>query len=330
MKLPEHSQDPFAPLRELRSPAATKAIRERVLERVASVSLWGQLRSVAAEALIVGIAATAILRISASVPHSLTTSEPAVLKPNAVSVPTAIQLAKLEIVSHKASGVSLLSAGISSTDLANETLRISSVTSTPPASIEPAVYVPAKISMLALQPMNIPADIHLSFMTSWFASVSGGAMFSELRILAERGEIGFKDGWKTVALAYMNANGAADIRGELLHHPGLTAPFLSKEGEQQFSLLFGANTHVGNFEFRSMVGPSYLYSSSQNYAPASGIATAPAMSAGFGVSAEASVFYSLNSSFQGGITGITSYGSSILNLRQASGLFASFNYCFGQ
>ena len=329
MKLPEHPHDPLAPLRELRSPIGTRAIRERVLEQVAVAPLWRQLRTVAAEALVVGVAAIAVLRLSVpstgsrmgsahlalsqnAEPRSImASSEPAPLRESRV----VSRAARTSLAAHASEGPVTIFGAIAP--------RL-------PNAIEPAAYTPLKASMQPLRSLCTWDNSSAAPKASWFAAVSGGAMFSELRILAERGEVGLEDGWKTMALSYTNANGAADIHGVLLHHPGLTTPFLSKEGAQQYSLLLGANLHVGEFEFRALAGPTYLYASSQNYDPAIGGATAPTTRSGLGVSAEASVLYSLNSSVEAGVTSIASYGASVFNVRQTSGLFASFNYRFGQ
>ncbi len=337
MNIPDHLQDPLASLRELRSPVSANAIRERVLERVAAISLWSQLRSVMAEALVVGVvAATVLLNMAGPSAHDVPNSSHLTYRPdlsgqiaaNFTSSPVVTQTQVPVAASRIARASDQALASFAALELPSRNLQ-------PTSSILQPLSLNLQPSSLILQPSSLilhpsAPEMKVAASNHWFACVSGGATFSELRIMAERGELGFQDGWKTIAVSFTNSNGSRDIHDELVHHPGLTAPFLSNESEQQYSLLLGGTTDFGPVEVRALAGPAYLYSSSSYYAPATGADGAPVSAGALGVSAEVSAFYNISREFQAGITGITCYTPQAPNLRRASGLFVSFNYRFGQ
>ncbi|HZK75927.1 MAG TPA: hypothetical protein VFD13_03380 [Candidatus Kapabacteria bacterium] len=330
MKFPlsYHPNDELAPLRELRSPLTTSAIRERVLERAAQPALWGQLRNILAECLVVGVAGAALLKMAGPVEVHYTSQ-----------------------ATHRSYGT-YRSDG---TDRTNEVATAHTIgsfnsTTTPPergnainsdahnsvvarpvainntTEISPS-FTPHPSSFI-LQPSAFilhPSSFILPPSPIWFASASGGAIFSQIRMTGERGKIGFEDGWKTIALSYTSGAGSRDLRDELNHHSGATAPLLSKERDQEFSLLLGATTQAGPIGLRAMAGPAYLSSSSTYYSFFTGTTGAPISLQGFGAAAEISVLYPLNSSFEIAIDATANY----LPRHFTSGLFASLEYRLG-
>ncbi|MFI5202391.1 MAG: hypothetical protein ACHQNE_08385, partial [Candidatus Kapaibacterium sp.] len=331
--------DEFAPLRELRSPLSTSAIRERVLERAAAPALWGQFRNILAEFLVVGVAGAAVFLLAA---------------PGARQglLPLAYRAANSFVAPHVTDGTN----GSDGTNEKNgQSEKISSLRSSQPGIAKDIpialvnVAAPSEAppilhsSSFDPQPSSIilrasslrqaqgrlfnpqPSSFSLQPSSVWFVSASGGAIFSQIRMMGERGEIGVQDGWKTIALSYTSGDGSRDLRDEIAHHSGLTAPLLSKEHNQDFSLLFGATVPVGSFELRAMAGPAYFSSSSAYFNPVTGTTAAPVSLQGFGAAAEVSALYQWNSSFEIGVNGIANY----LPRQFTSGLFATLQYRFG-
>lgn len=318
--------DELAPLRELRSPHSTSAIRERVLERAASSALWGQLKDILAEVLMVGVAGVGVFLIGGPVAEhrSLHGTPESYETYQADRTDRSNQMATLSganavgVFHHKAhrakaGAFPASNLAIKPIPLSNHTLIPQTFPSLPSLFLHPSSFI------------RHPSSLSLPSSPIWFASVSGGAIFSRLRILGERGEIGFEDGWKTIAFSYMSGDGSRDLRDAIAHHSGSTAILLSRERNQEFSMLLGAAVQAGPFELRAMAGPAYLSSSSVYFNPATGTTAAPVSLQGFGVAAEASAIYQLNSSFEIAINGTANY----LPRQFTSGLFASLEYRFG-
>ncbi|HET6401536.1 MAG TPA: hypothetical protein VFH95_09075 [Candidatus Kapabacteria bacterium] len=330
------SVDELGPLRELRSPLSVSAIRERVLERSAQPALWGQLRNILAEFVVVGVACAAVFQLAGPVArHGVPLAAYQVANPFiATHVSDGTNGSdrangkngvwwKISIVRSSQPGIakdipiSLVNAAAPSE--APLILHYSPINPPPSSSfLHPSSFYPS-VSFLH------PSSFSLQPSPVWFASASGGAVFSHLRMMGERGEIGFQDGWKTIAVSYTSGDGSRDLRDEIAHHSGLTAPLVSKEHNQELSLLLGATMPAGPIGLRAMAGPAYLSSSSAYFNPATGTTGAPVSLQGFGATAEVSALYQWNSSFEIGVNGIANY----LPRQFTSGLFASLEYRFG-
>ncbi len=350
MKLPFSNASPergatdeLGPLRELRSPLSMSAIRERVLERAAAPALapalWGQFRNILAEFLVIGVAGAALLKIAGpavqqDLPHG---THPSYATARISEAATRIGANGIGPFDGKKGEREKISIFRSSTPVIAKDIPVALVNAVAP-SAAPLIFHSS--TTLNLHPSSFkiqtssfsvrPSSFSVAASPVWFASASSGAIFSRIRILGERGEIGFQDGWKTVALSYMTADGSRDLRDELIHHPGMTAPLLSKEHDQEISLLIGATAQAGPFELRAMAGPAYLSSSSAYFSPLSGTTGAPASfqgapSAMLGAAAEISALYAFNSSIDAGIAETANYRSGSLT----DGLFASIEYRFG-
>ncbi len=347
--------DGLSPLRELRSPFSTGAIRARVLARTATKSLPLQLKVVLAEALVVGVAGVSVLNIAGPVPGvrdlgtefrvpvsgvRTTDLEPqtSVLGPRisgSIQRDSGLQTTVISSFVHRNARDERSSAGTYSNEHASGRLKAMDPGYYP---VEVAFVQPVAIKSIAMPtplhtaPYDLPQgelrsdglEIEPSEAT-WFTSVCGGAVFSQTRMMGERAEIGIEQGWKTLAIAYATSEDSRDVKDELLHHPGLTAPLLSRAGNQEFSILFGACTKAGPLEFRAMAGPAYLFASSAYYNYATGTTGTPAVLRGIGGAAEAAVFYHLNTFVDGGLMGTANYVSH----QFTAGLYGSLDIHFG-
>jgi len=326
MKFPfsEYLVDELGPLRELRSPFSTSAIRGHMLERMASASLWGQWRNILAEFLVASVAGLAVLNMAGP-----------------VELHYAIRPIEVHRTAWKNGTVKMTEIEKSYNMRANRTNRVANHTvldEKPLYSIKLDESVPifsgftlrtesigltrANDYFYPLQ--NIRYQAPNIYSSLWFASASGGMIFSQIRMMGEHAEIGFRDEWKTIALSYSRGDGTRDLRDEIAHHPGSTVPILSKESAREFSILMGAAFQEGPLELRAMAGPVFHSSSYAYYTISTGVTSTPSSLQSFGAAAEISALYPMNSSFGIGIACTANYQS-----RQfTGGLFASIEYQF--
>lgn len=311
--------DELGPLRELRSPLSTSAIRERVLERAAAPPLWGQLKNMLAECLVVGVAGAALLKIAGPMELHYASQT---IHPSDRTHWTAWTNGTNDVArSHSARANRIIpnEAPVYAMALNNSPFVLSKSTfRTEPIALRNTVDHLNPILDTRYSPSTTISPI-------WFASASGGAIFSHIRMMGERGELGFEDGWKTVALSYASGDGSRDLRDIIAHHLSSTTPILSKERDQEFSLLFGARAQAGPIELRAMAGPAYLSHSSIYFNLLTGTTGAPVSLQGFGVGTEISACYQSTNSFGIGISCTANY----LPRQFTSAIFATLEYRFG-
>ncbi len=314
-------EDIFHPLRELRSPISIASIKSIVFDRAGNFSLWSQFRGLLGEFLALGILAAVAVNFSGF-------RSPVV---SGRSLPT-VSKSIGESIGNKSSSENYT---IIQSPHFPETHTLASAAT--PSNILPSNSTGCMVPVIPAraeerEPITLQANaknIHLSTAFSnpptspdvkWYSTVSGGAIFSHLRMVGEYAEIGIESGWNTFAIALTNASGSRD-RHDILIHRSTASSLLFSESDQTLTLMVGANYPIGPLSCKAAMGPAYLFSSSKFIDSVTGVTGSSSVHNRLGIAAELSAFYPVSDFFQAGVTGISSYG----NNQFTGGILLSIN-----
>ncbi|MDP4200125.1 MAG: hypothetical protein Q8922_12180 [Bacteroidota bacterium] len=316
-RMPQRSEEGFdyiQPLRALHSPLGVERIREFVLDRASTASFWFTIRA-AFRGLFaewVALGTIAICMVSAGIAPS-TGSYPA-SNPTG-RVPTG--------VAHASRGIPMVPmscpvGGIAPTRkprfvaVANQPTLIGEATiaaMTLPEESDSIIAAPPSEPACTKSPTCAALSSKINYRempsTSLFARFDGGFLFKEFHMTTEGAELGMIDGWKMFAIEARLGTGHRDNRDSALHHLADGSVRLS-ETELQFGIQAGATTQLGNFVLSAMLGPSYWVTTSIILDPTAHTQST-IQSRRAGLSAEASIAYSLTTSLQAGVASLTSY-----------------------
>jgi hypothetical protein len=309
----------FLPLRSLNSPLSVERIRAVVAERVAAVSFWTSLRGLIFEWIALGTLALCVSSLSTR--SVRVAAGPASNHAGLVSHGASAEPARTVVQS-----ATLASRRALATASTPRLFAIVALPATLPAGEVEAPSLPAIHSAEGrITPVATIADVSPKLdpaaglrsatfrpddktHVSLFARMDAGFLFQDFRMTSEGAQIGLTDGWKTIAIEARIANSRRDLHDLLLHHSS-NEPLRWSETEQQIGLQLGIEQHFGSVSARATMGPGYWISNMTLVDPISGSQSATSLQR-FGVTAEASIAYSITQAFQAGVTGIASYHGS--------------------
>jgi hypothetical protein len=314
---PPHSaeSDLLGPLRELRSPVSTEAIKSYVLGRTtANFTLWSQLKSLIGEFLAIGVLTAISLNVSGFRNSDLSGIVTTVADVHTESIVTnSVNAAGTDHYLHspslrtRSAHYNILPSVSSSKIRTPEIADPITITNAPISGSALVTHPPSTPTqnnyLQPLPPYNTP-----STSMEWFSTFSTGAVFSRIRMLGENAEIGIQSGWESIGLSFSNASGERDWH-DIQNHHSAASSLLFNENDQAIALMAGANFPVGPLACSAELGPAFLFSSASYLDPATLTLTPGNSTSRFGIAAELSAFYTINGSLKAGITGLSTVQS---------------------
>ncbi len=313
---PYHSaeSDLLDPLRELRSPLSTEAIKSYVLgHATANFTLWSQIRSLIGEFLAIGVLTAISLNVSGFRSNDLNrnistfggehTESIATSSGNGMRADHYLRDASIRTrPAHYNILPSVSSSGIKTPDNTD----ITTILTPAPKLGHAALTYHASMRDNYREPLQT-YQTPLSGM-EWFSTFSTGADFSHIRMLGENAEIGIQGGWESIGLSFSNASGEREWHDIQAHHSAASS-LLFNENDQAIALLAGANFSVGPLVCRAELGPAYLFSSTIYLNPATLTLSPSSSTSRIGIAAQVSEFYPINGSLEAGFTEASSVRS---------------------
>ncbi len=312
--------DLFGPLRDLRSPFSPEVIKALVLEQSRSgVSLWMQLRGLLAEFFAFGIVAAFAVNFTGL---ARDTSEPIISRSGllpvsaaspiqqSLSLPTPVlqylPAYSVSSSSHAASLSPSLTSNLTPKDPHPFDVPLS-IMLHPGIRNSNALYLLPKFNSIDNEMQPSISDQTILQNSEWFSTVSGGAIFSHLRMVGERAEIGMRlNGWESIGVSFINTNGSRDWHDVLAHH-STASSLLFSENDESVALMLGGDFSVGAVSGKLEVGPAFLISTGSDVNPATLTLGSEGTTQRFGAEAAVSAYYNLNGFVKAGITGISTW-----------------------
>jgi hypothetical protein len=300
--------DLFSPLRDLRSPVSMEKLKTIVFDRASiNFSLWSQIRGLLGEFLALGVLSATIINFSGFRAPGLVergNNTSTVTSSSELSVPTVNSiLSPKTSFNHSNTHDPLAPRSLTDKIVSESTDQVMPIT---PLRMENIASVIPRNNEIKNYLQTSSSDQNTSESTEWYSTVSGGAVFSHIRMMGENAEIGIQRGWESIGLSVSNANGNRDMHDVLAHH-STESSLVFSENDQAIALMAGANFSVGSFAGKIEAGPAYLFSSTTNVDPATMALGQVNSSRRIGMVTEVSAFYNVSGFLQTGLSCVTTF-----------------------